>query len=76
MSTKAKKNCKTTTKCESSCNWTATQIAEFIYEAETPGTKAAATRRMNQYVESRVAAGADRTRVESNIRSLVNRLSS
>lgn len=72
---KTKKN-DTTTKCNSECNWTATQIASFIYEAETPATKATATRRRNQYVESRVADGADRARVEANIRGLVTRLSS
>lgn len=75
---------KTTTKTRSKSSattnagtsYTATQIATFISEAETPGTKAAATRRMNQYVQSRVAEGANQARVESNIRSLVTRLSS
>ena len=64
------KNCNVT----KSTSLTATQIAELINEATTAGQKAAATRRMNAYITTRTAEGADATRVEANIRRLCNRL--
>lgn len=76
--TKSNKTNKKTSACttsSSTCSWTATQIAELINEAATPSEKGTATRRMNSYIKSRVADGADASRVESNIRSLCKRLS-
>jgi hypothetical protein len=71
---------RTTTTSKKACtkvcpkSWTATEIAQSICDASTAGEKAAATRRLNNYVQSRVATGADGSRVESNIRSISKRL--
>jgi len=54
--------------------FTATQVATFLNEAETPAEKGTATRRLKAYVKQRASEGADASRVEANVRSIQRRL--
>ena len=64
-----KKNTNSSNTC-----WTATQIATFLNEAETPNEKGTATKRLKAYVTQRANEGADASRVEANVRSICRRL--
>ena len=71
MVTKTKKS---NSKTSGSNEWSATEIATFLNEAETPSEKGTATKRLKAYVAQRQSQGADASRVEANVRSLCRRL--
>lgn len=50
-------------------------ISAAMVAARTPAQKASVRRRLNTYINERVADGCDRTQVEAGFKAAVNRLS-